>query len=243
MERRDLVVGLLNQIPGIQCDTPAGAFYVYPSCAGTIGKRTPKGKVIETDSDLVSYILDAEGVAVVQGTAFGLAPYFRISYATSTAELTDAATRMPDQSDPLAEPLVCGAFELDVLPERFFAGRIANRIMQTGPALRESVVAGTNAVWYIFVYGGSAIFLMSSSDVRLAIPVMLWPCGYARLPPACLRRGCAICLREMSEVERLALTGRIVSTAHTNILTVKPFALGRGTSGFRCPCGRWTSIP
>jgi aspartate aminotransferase len=94
LERRDLVVGLLNKIPGIQCDTPAGAFYVYPSCAGTIGKRTPKGKVIETDSDLVSYILDAEGVAVVQGTAFGLAPYFRISYATSTDVLKDACARI-----------------------------------------------------------------------------------------------------------------------------------------------------
>ncbi|HET6432522.1 ABC transporter transmembrane domain-containing protein, partial [Dyella sp.] len=87
-----------------------------------------------------------------------------------------------------------------------FAGRIANRIMQTGPALRESVVAGTNAVWYIFVYGGSAIFLMSSSDVRLAVPVMLWFLGYAvflsYFVPRLRDRS-----REMSEV-RSALTGR-----------------------------------
>ncbi|HKF61466.1 MAG TPA: ABC transporter ATP-binding protein [Dongiaceae bacterium] len=102
-----------------------------------------------------------------------------------------------------------------------FAGRIANRIMQTGPALRESVVAGTNAVWYICVYGGSAIFLMSSSDLRLAIPVMLWFLGYAvflsYFVPRLRDRS-----REMSEV-RSALTGRIVDS-YTNILTVKLFA-------------------
>jgi ATP-binding cassette, subfamily B, multidrug efflux pump len=102
-----------------------------------------------------------------------------------------------------------------------FAGRIANRIMQTGPALRESVVAGTNAVWYIFVYGGSAIFLMSASDLRLAIPVMLWFLGYAvflsYFVPRLRDRS-----REMSEV-RSALTGRIVDS-YTNILTVKLFA-------------------
>jgi aspartate aminotransferase len=73
---------------------PEGAFYVYPSCAGTIGKKTPQGKTIETDSDFVEYLLEAEGVAVVQGSAFGLAPYFRISYATADEVLRDACTRI-----------------------------------------------------------------------------------------------------------------------------------------------------
>ena len=93
-ERRDLVVSMLNQATGIKCHKPEGAFYVYPSCAGTIGKTTPEGKVIETDEDFVTYLLESEGVAVVQGTAFGLAPFFRISYATSTAELEDACQRI-----------------------------------------------------------------------------------------------------------------------------------------------------
>jgi aspartate aminotransferase len=93
-ERRDLVVAMLNRCQGLHCPTPEGAFYVYPSCAGTIGKRTPEGKTIETDTDFVAYLLEAEGVAVVPGTAFGLAPHFRVSYATSTAELTDACTRI-----------------------------------------------------------------------------------------------------------------------------------------------------
>ena len=86
--RRDLVVSLLNDAPGIQCHKPEGAFYVYPSCAGTIGKTTPDGKLIRTDDDFVTFLLEAEGVAVVQGSAFGLAPFFRISYATSTEVLT-----------------------------------------------------------------------------------------------------------------------------------------------------------
>ena len=92
--RRDMVVAMLNEAKGIHCTKPDGAFYVYPSCAGTIGKKTPAGKVIETDTDFATYLLDAEGVAVVQGTAFGLAPYFRISYATSTEVLKDACTRI-----------------------------------------------------------------------------------------------------------------------------------------------------
>lgn len=92
--RRDLIVGLLNQCPGITCRTPEGAFYVYPSCAGTIGKTTAKGKVIKNDTDFVTYLLEDEGVAVVQGAAFGLSPYFRISYATSDAALTKAAERI-----------------------------------------------------------------------------------------------------------------------------------------------------
>jgi len=92
--RRDLVVKLLNEAPGITCRTPEGAFYVYPSCAGTIGKKTQDGKVISSDTDFVSALLEAEGVAVVQGEAFGLSPYFRISYATSTEALTEACTRI-----------------------------------------------------------------------------------------------------------------------------------------------------
>jgi aspartate aminotransferase len=93
-ERRDLVVSMLNQANGLTCARPEGAFYVYPSCAGTIGKRTPSGKVIETDNDFVEQLLEAEGVAVVQGTAFGLAPFFRISYATDTASLEEACRRI-----------------------------------------------------------------------------------------------------------------------------------------------------
>jgi aspartate aminotransferase len=92
--RRDLVVGLLNQCPGITCRTPEGAFYVYPSCAGVIGKTAPSGKVIGSDSEFVAELLEAEGVAVVQGAAFGLEPYFRISYATSTEALTSACERI-----------------------------------------------------------------------------------------------------------------------------------------------------
>ncbi len=93
-ERRDLVVDMLNRAPGLFCPRPEGAFYVYPSCAGTLGKRTPQGKVIENDTDFVMYLLDSEGVAVVQGVAFGLSPHFRISYATSTEALREACTRI-----------------------------------------------------------------------------------------------------------------------------------------------------
>ncbi|MFM8800803.1 MAG: aspartate transaminase [Tagaea sp.] len=92
--RRDLVVKMLNEAKGLRCPVPEGAFYVFPSCAGTIGKMTPQGKVIETDTDFVTYLLESVGVAVVQGSAFGLAPYFRISYATSTEALKDACTRI-----------------------------------------------------------------------------------------------------------------------------------------------------
>jgi aspartate aminotransferase len=93
-ERRDLVVGMLNQAKGIHCHTPEGAFYVYPSCAGAIGRRTPQGKRIANDTDFVEYLLEAEGVAVVQGVAFGLEPHFRISYATSSEALREACTRI-----------------------------------------------------------------------------------------------------------------------------------------------------
>ena len=93
-ERRDLVVGMLNQSQGLSCPTPEGAFYVYPSCAGLIGKKTPDGKIIETDEDFVTYILESEGVAAVQGSAFGLSPHFRVSYATATELLEDACQRI-----------------------------------------------------------------------------------------------------------------------------------------------------
>ena len=93
-ERRDLVVGMLNRIPGLHCPTPEGAFYVYPSCAGLLGKKTPDGKPIENDEDVARYLLEATGVAVVHGEAFGLAPHFRISYATSTEVLREACDRI-----------------------------------------------------------------------------------------------------------------------------------------------------
>ena len=93
-ERRDLVVGMLNQTRGITCHKPQGAFYVYPSCAGLIGKKTPDGKAIESSENFAAYLLEGVGVAVVHGTAFGLDPFFRISYATSTEALTEACQRI-----------------------------------------------------------------------------------------------------------------------------------------------------
>lgn len=92
--RRDLVVSMLNQATGIDCPTPEGAFYVYPSCAKLIGKKTPEGKVINSDEDFVSELLQAEAVAVVHGSAFGLGPAFRISYATSEKLLEEACLRI-----------------------------------------------------------------------------------------------------------------------------------------------------
>jgi aspartate aminotransferase len=93
-KRRDLVVSMLNQASGLKCAKPEGAFYVYPSCEGLIGKKTDAGKVIETDEDFAKELLASEAVAVVQGEAFGLSPFFRISYATSTEVLEDACTRI-----------------------------------------------------------------------------------------------------------------------------------------------------
>ncbi len=93
-ERRDLVVSMLNQANGIACPKPEGAFYVYPSCKGAIGKTAPSGKKIVTDEEFVKELLAAEGVAVVHGTAFGLAPAFRISYATKTSDLEEACRRI-----------------------------------------------------------------------------------------------------------------------------------------------------
>jgi len=93
-ERRDLVVSMLNQANGMRCPTPEGAFYVYPSVAGLIGKTAPSGKPIGSDEDFAVELLESEGVSVVFGAAFGLSPFFRISYATSNANLEDACTRI-----------------------------------------------------------------------------------------------------------------------------------------------------
>lgn len=93
-KRRDLVVAMLNQTPGLICPRPEGAFYVYPDCSGLIGKTTPDGKVLTDDEAVAGYLLDAEGVAVVHGAAFGGSPAFRISYATADEVLVDACTRI-----------------------------------------------------------------------------------------------------------------------------------------------------
>ncbi|MBB5711196.1 pyridoxal phosphate-dependent aminotransferase [Sphingomonas xinjiangensis] len=93
-KRRDLVVGMLNQIEGMTCPTPEGAFYVYPEFSGLIGKTTPKGQTITTDEQMIGYFLDEAKVAAVHGAAFGLSPAMRISYATSEALLTEACTRI-----------------------------------------------------------------------------------------------------------------------------------------------------
>ena len=92
--RRDLVVSMLNQARGIHCPTPEGAFYVYPSVEGLIGKTAPSGKLLATDGDFAVELLETEGVAVVFGAAFGLSPFFRVSYATSNAILEDACQRI-----------------------------------------------------------------------------------------------------------------------------------------------------
>ena len=93
-ERRDLVVSMLNQAQGLVCPRPEGAFYVFPSCEGTLGKTTAKGKSIATDEDFVTALLEEEGVAVVHGSAFGLSPFFRISYATGLETLEEACKRI-----------------------------------------------------------------------------------------------------------------------------------------------------
>ena len=94
VRRRDLVVNLLNNIDGLSCLTPQGAFYVYPSCEGVLGKETPEGKEISNDEDFMTYLLESEGIAGVHGAAFGLSPYFRLSYATSDEILKDACARI-----------------------------------------------------------------------------------------------------------------------------------------------------
>ncbi len=93
-KRRDLVVSMLNQASGLVCPTPEGAFYVYPSCAALIGRTAPSGRVIGSDKDFANELLETEGVAVVFGEAFGLSPFFRISYATSEKVLEDACGRI-----------------------------------------------------------------------------------------------------------------------------------------------------
>ena len=101
-ERRDLCISMLNQANGLRCGTPEGAFYLYISCAGTIGRKTPDGTAIGNDTDFVTYLLESEGVAAVQGAAFGLSPYFRISYAASNAELEEACRRIQKACAALA---------------------------------------------------------------------------------------------------------------------------------------------
>ena len=94
LKRRNMVVEMLNKANGISCDIPTGAFYVYPSCEGCIGKKTLDGKIINSDEDFMNYLLESEGIAGVHGAAFGLSPFFRISYATSDEILKDACDRI-----------------------------------------------------------------------------------------------------------------------------------------------------
>jgi len=102
-ERRDLVVEMLNQAPGLRCHRPEGAFYVYPSCAGAIGRRTPSGAAIADSEGFARYLLEGEGVAVVHGSAFGMDPYFRISYATATELLEEACRRIIRACEALSD--------------------------------------------------------------------------------------------------------------------------------------------
>jgi aspartate aminotransferase len=92
--RRDMVVDMLNAAEGLSCAKPEGAFYVYPSCAGAIGKKTPGGAKLDTDEDFTRELLQAEGVSAVFGAAFGLAPFFRVSYAASIDDMREACTRI-----------------------------------------------------------------------------------------------------------------------------------------------------
>jgi aspartate aminotransferase len=93
-QRRDAVVAELNTVPGIRCHVPEGAFYLYPSCADLIGKRTPNGKTLESDNDFVLYLLESQNLAVLQGAAYGVSPFFRISFATSMAQLKEGCDRL-----------------------------------------------------------------------------------------------------------------------------------------------------
>ena len=94
IERRDIALEILNKTPGLTCLKPHGAFYLYPSCAALMGKRTPLETNITSDTDLATYLLESAGVAVVPGAAFGLCPYFRITYATDTDALVEACHRI-----------------------------------------------------------------------------------------------------------------------------------------------------
>ena len=100
-DRRDSVVAQLNAIPGITCHLPEGAFYVFPSCAGMIGKKTPTGQIIQTDEDFVLYLLDSEKLAGVHGAAYGSTPFFRFSFATSMAVLDEGCARLKRACDQL----------------------------------------------------------------------------------------------------------------------------------------------
>jgi aspartate aminotransferase len=102
VRRRNLVVKHLNETPGLNCRTPEGAFYVFPSCQGVLDKTSPAGKKISTDSDFMDYLLEEVGVAGVQGSAFGLEGYFRISYATSDSILEDACQRIKNACSKLS---------------------------------------------------------------------------------------------------------------------------------------------
>ena len=93
-QRSEKAVELLNRIPGLRCLPADGTFYVYPSCKGVIGKRTPDGKAIETDTDFTLYLLESEGVSVVAGSAYGLSPYFRVSVATSMDVIEEGCSRI-----------------------------------------------------------------------------------------------------------------------------------------------------
>lgn len=93
-QRRDIVVAELNRIPGISCHVPEGAFYAFPSCAGVMGKRTPDGKLLASDKDFVLYLLEAQNLAVLQGDAYGVSPFFRISFATSVPKLQEGLRRL-----------------------------------------------------------------------------------------------------------------------------------------------------
>ena len=94
LERRDLALSIINQCQGLQCDAPKGAFYLYIDCKELIGRKTPQGKTIESDADFSTYLLDTQGVAAVHGAAFGLSPFFRISYATDDATIEAACIRI-----------------------------------------------------------------------------------------------------------------------------------------------------
>ena len=100
-ERRDKVVEMINSADGLKCLKPKGAFYVYPSCEGVIGKKTPKGNIIKNDKDFAMNLLENKSISVVHGEAFGLSPYFRISYATSMDKLETACNRIIEFCDEL----------------------------------------------------------------------------------------------------------------------------------------------
>ena len=100
-ERRDLAMPMLNDSPGLACHQPEGAFYLYPSCAGLIGRRTPEGRILHSDGDVVDYLVESAGVATVPGAAFGLSPHFRISYAIATEKLVEACRRIRVACDQL----------------------------------------------------------------------------------------------------------------------------------------------